>query len=191
MLLGCFSRVQLCATLWTAAAKSLQSCPTLWNSIDEAAHQAPRSLGFSSKNTGVGCHFLLQSMKVKSESEVAQSCPTLHNCMDCSLPGSSAHGIFQARVLEWVAMPSSRGSSLPRDRTPCVLCLLNLQQAGSLPLAPPRKPLYIVVVVQSLSSVQLLWPHGLQHTRHPCPSSSPGAYSNSCPLNRWWCHPTI
>ena len=53
------------------------------------------------KNTGVGCHFLLQCMKVKSESEVAQSCPTLHDPMDCSLPGSSIHGIFQARVLEW------------------------------------------------------------------------------------------
>ena len=56
------------------------------------------------KNTGVGCHFLLQCMQVKSESEVAQSCPTLSNPMDCSLPGSSIHGIFQARVLEWVAI---------------------------------------------------------------------------------------
>ena len=53
------------------------------------------------KNPGVGCHFLLQCMKVKSESEVAQSCPTLCNPMDCSLPDSSVHGIFQARVLEW------------------------------------------------------------------------------------------
>ena len=53
------------------------------------------------KNTGVGCHFLLQCMKVKSESEVARSCPTLSDPMDCSLPGSSIHGIFQARVLEW------------------------------------------------------------------------------------------
>ena len=56
------------------------------------------------KNTGVGCHFLLQCMQVKSESEVAQSCPTLSNPMDCSLPGSSIHGIFQARVLEWGAI---------------------------------------------------------------------------------------
>ena len=53
------------------------------------------------KNTGVGCHFLLQCMKVKSESEVARSRLTLCNPMDCSLPGSSIHGIFQARVLEW------------------------------------------------------------------------------------------
>ena len=53
------------------------------------------------KNTGVGCHFLLQCMKVKSEREAAQSCTTLSDPMDCSLPGSSFHGIFQARVLEW------------------------------------------------------------------------------------------
>ena len=59
------------------------------------------------KNTGVGCHFLLQCMKVKSESEVAQLCPTLSDPMDCSLPGSSIHGIFQARVLEWGAIAFS------------------------------------------------------------------------------------
>ena len=51
----------------------------------------------------MGCHFLLQSMKVKSESEVAESCPTLSDPMDYSPPGSSVHGIFQARVLEWGA----------------------------------------------------------------------------------------
>ena len=55
------------------------------------------------RTLGVGCHFLLQCMRVKSESEVAQSCPTPSDPMDCSLPGSSVHGIFQARVLEWVA----------------------------------------------------------------------------------------
>ena len=60
------------------------------------------------KNTGVGCHFLLQCMKVKSESEVAQSCPTLSDSMDCSLPGSSVHMIFQARVLEWGAIAFSQ-----------------------------------------------------------------------------------
>ena len=59
------------------------------------------------KNTGVGCHFLLQCMKVKSESEAAQSCPTLSDPVDCSLPGSSTHGIFQARVLEWGAIAFS------------------------------------------------------------------------------------
>ena len=55
---------------------------------------------YPGKNTGVGCYFLLQCMKVKSESEVTQSCPTLSDPMDCSLPGSSVHGIFQARALE-------------------------------------------------------------------------------------------
>ena len=63
----------------------------------------PYSWDSLGKNTGVGCHFLLQFMKVKSESEVAQSCPTLCDPMDCSLPGSSVHEIFQARVLEWGA----------------------------------------------------------------------------------------
>ena len=59
------------------------------------------------KNTGVGCHFLLQCMKVKSQSEVAQSCPTLSDPIDCGPPGSSVHGIFQARVLEWGAIAFS------------------------------------------------------------------------------------
>ena len=59
------------------------------------------------KNTGVGCHFLLQYMKVKSESEVTQLCPTLSDPIDCSLSGSSIHEIFQARVLEWGAIAFS------------------------------------------------------------------------------------
>ena len=59
------------------------------------------------KNTGVGCHFLLQCMKVKSESKVTQLCPTLHDPMGCSFPDSSVHGIFQARVLEWGAIAFS------------------------------------------------------------------------------------
>ena len=65
----------------------------------------PRPWESPGKNTGVACHFLLQCMKVKSE--VAQSCPTLSNPMDCSPPGSSIHGIFQARVLEWGAIAFS------------------------------------------------------------------------------------
>ena len=67
----------------------------------------PRPWDSPGKNTGVGCHFILQCMKVKSESEVAQSCPTLSDPMDCSPPGSSIHGIFQARVLEWGAIAFS------------------------------------------------------------------------------------
>ena len=67
----------------------------------------PRPRDSPGKNAGVGCHFLLQWMKVKSEREVAQSCPTPSDPMDCSLPGSSIHGIFQARVLEWGAIAFS------------------------------------------------------------------------------------
>ena len=63
----------------------------------------PRPWDSPGRNTGVGCHFLLQCIKVKSESEVAQLCPTVSDPMDCSPPGSSAHGIFQARELEWGA----------------------------------------------------------------------------------------
>ena len=69
----------------------------------------PRPWDSPGKNTGVGCHFLLQCMKVKSESEAAQSCQLLATPWDCSLPGSSVHGIFQARVLEWVAIAFSHG----------------------------------------------------------------------------------
>ena len=90
----------------TDAAKLLQSCPTLCDPID-SSHQAPRPWDSPGKNTGVGCHFLLQCMKVKSESEVAQSRPTPSDPMDCSPQGSSVHGIFQARVLEWGAIAFS------------------------------------------------------------------------------------
>ena len=92
--------------LVAAAAKSLQSCPTLCNPRRQPT-RLPHPWDSPGKNTGVGCHFLLQCMKVKSESEAAQSCPTLCDSMDCSLPGSSAHGIFQARVLEWGAITFS------------------------------------------------------------------------------------
>ena len=76
--------------------------PHRWQPI-----RLPRPWDSSGKNTGVGCHFLLQCMKVKSESEVTQSCLTICDPMDCSLPGSSVHGIFQARVLEWGAIAFS------------------------------------------------------------------------------------
>ena len=90
---------------WPAAAKSLQSCPTLCDPIDGSP---PGSRPWDSpvKNTGVGCHFLLQCMKVKSESEVTHSCLTLRDPMDCSPPGSSVHGIFQARYWSGVPSPS-------------------------------------------------------------------------------------
>ena len=74
--------------------KSLQSCPALCDPIDGSPPGFPVPGIPPGKNTGMGCHFLLQCVKVKSESEVAQSCPTLRDPMDCSLPGSSVHGIF-------------------------------------------------------------------------------------------------
>ena len=89
LLLSRFSRVRLCVTQ--------RQQPT----------RLPRPWDSPGKNTGVGCHFHLQCMKVKSESDVTQSCPTLSDLMDCSLPGSSVHGIFQARVLEWGAIAFS------------------------------------------------------------------------------------
>ena len=87
------SHVRLLVTPWTAA------------------HQAPPSLGFSRQEQWSELHFLLQCMKAKSENEVAQSCPTLSDPLDCSLPGSSVHGIFQARVLEWGAIAFSDKNS--------------------------------------------------------------------------------
>ena len=101
------------------------------------------------KNAGVGCHFLLQCMKAKSENEVAQSCPTLHDPMDCSLPGSSIHGIFQARVLEWV--PAADEFLLPAS-SPFVPRQLNMagdslwsqvgpQPAGEEAEGPVARPL--------------------------------------------------
>ena len=89
LLLSHFSRVRLCATHRWQPTRLRRP----WDSPGE--------------NAGVGCHFLLQCMKVKRESEVAQLCPTLSDPMDCSLQGSSVHGIFQARVLEWVAIAFS------------------------------------------------------------------------------------
>ena len=106
LLLSRFSRVRLCATPKTAA------------------HQAPPSLGFSRQEHWSGLPFLLQCMKVESESKVAQSCPTLRDPMDCSLTGYSVHGIFQARVLEWGATAFSYGilpigpGHLPTIKTP-------------------------------------------------------------------------
>ena len=87
----------------SAAAKLQQSCPTLCDPRDCSPARLPHPWDSPGKNTGEGCHFLLQCMKVKSESEFTQSCPTLGDPMDYSLPGSSVHGIFQARVLEWGA----------------------------------------------------------------------------------------
>ena len=94
----CFSHVQLCDPI---DGRQPTRLPHPWDS--------------PGKNTGMGCHFLLQCMKVKTESEVAQPCLTLSGPMDCSLPGSSVHGIYQARKLEWEIILFSRESSRYRD----------------------------------------------------------------------------
>ena len=103
----------------------------------------PRPWDSPGKNTGVGCHCLLQCMKVKSESEVAQSCPTLRDPTDCSLPGSSVHGIFQARVLEWGAIVFSE---------PCVVGYCT----GQCRLRRRRK---VQVVTWSLCTLRSSPPH--------------------------------
>ena len=98
----------------------------MFNSVRPQRRQPtrlPRPWDSPGKNTGVGCHFLLQCMKRKSESEVAQSYPTLSDPMDCSLPGSSAHGIFQARVLEWGAI-AFLGRFIPRYFI-CLVAVVN------------------------------------------------------------------
>ena len=94
--------INCCCCCQVASVVSNSVRPQRWQPT-----RLPHPWDSPGKNTGVGCHFLLQGMKVKSESEVAQSCPTLSNPMDCSLPGSSIHGIFQARVLEWGAIAFS------------------------------------------------------------------------------------
>ena len=100
-----------CGNLWCpllAAAKLLQSCLTLCDPIDGSPSGSTIPGILQARATGVDCHFLLQCMKVKSQSEVVQLCLTLGDPMDCSLPGSSIHGIFQARVLEWGSIAFSK-----------------------------------------------------------------------------------
>ena len=93
---------QSCCCCWVASVVSDSVWPHRWQPT-----RMPHPWDSPGKNTGVGCHFLLQCMKVKSESEVTQSCHTLSDPMDFSLPGSSVHGIFQARVLECGAIAFS------------------------------------------------------------------------------------
>ena len=122
---GC-SRLLDCFLVCVCARARVLSCSVVSNSLwpyglyPTKLHCPWDSTG---KNTGVGCHFLLQFMKVKRESEVAQSCLTLSDPMDWSLPGSSTHGISQARVLEWVAIafsgPNSRWHLLMTDGIYC------------------------------------------------------------------------
>ena len=116
--------------------------------------------------------------------------------MDCSPPGSSVHEISQARILEQAVVSFSRGSCRPKDQT-CIACigrqiLYHWATREALPYSYrflQSLPLSSHLCCCSVTCLTLL-PHGLQHTRLPCPSSSPGVCLNSCPLS-WWCHPTI
>ena len=101
--------------------------------------------------------FLSEFSLTRKKVLVSQSCPTLCDPMDCSPPGSSVHGILQARILEWITMPSSRGSSWPRDRTHVLLHLLHWQ-AGSLPLAPPFLLLFrVVLLCKQCPYFRIMW----------------------------------
>ena len=108
--------------------------------------------------------------------------------MDCSLPGSTVHGIRQARILQWVAISFSRGSSRPRDPTyiSCIGMWILYHWATTETL------ICIFCSVQFSSSVvsDSLRPHESQHTRPPCPSPTPGVHSDSHPSSQW-CHPAI
>ena len=126
----------------------------------------------------------------ESESEVTQSCLTLINPMDCSLPGSSVHGIFQARVLEWVA---SAFSGLKYYITP----FLDLYYPEHFRIIEKIEvsiieDLRLVTSVQFSRSVMSdsLRSHALQHARPLCPSPTPGVHPDSRPLSQW-CHPAI
>ena len=145
-----------------------------------------------------------------------QLCLTLCDPMDSSLPGSSAHRILQARILAWVAISYSRGPSWPRGQTPMTFVSWIVRSVvypqhhlGSVSpayfslhcLGSPSKKhkhslrnseicvFHLLLFSHSVVS-DSLQPHGLRHSRLPCLSSSPGAWSNWCPLSQW-CHPTV
>ena len=133
----------------------------------------PRPWDFPGKNTGVGCHFLLQWMKVKSKSEVAQLCPTLHDPMDCSPPGSSVHGIFQARVLEWGIIASSGNSPWGHSITGKQQWLYWLISITTRPGPAQQATVYVLVLG--------LTPNNWRGQTQPCPSAG-------TPLDTWGLH---
>ena len=127
--------------------------PHRWQPI-----RLPRPWDSPGKNTGVGCHFLLQCMKVKSESEVAQSYPTPSKPMDCSPPGSSVHGIFQARVLEWGAIAFSEAGCIGIQSISCIF----LSAISGLPWSSLNFTLRSSVQTYDGTSkyhLPLFWPH--------------------------------
>ena len=148
-----------------------------------ASHQAPRSLGFSRQEHWSGLPF--PSPMHKSESEVAHSCPTLSDLMDCSLPGSSVHGIFQARVLEWGAIAFSGvsylfNSNLLNVYTHVYKCFKIIEQflVSKYPGVPQLGQFSRSVVSDSLR------PHESQQARPPCPSPTPRVHPDSRPLSQ-------
>ena len=179
-------RIPMDRGAWQATAHGVARCWTrLKWLISSRVYQIVRLSGF-------GWGHLIQKFLVITSNfssyktgvcSVVQLCLTLCDLIDYSLPGSSVHGISQARILEWVAICSSRGSSRPRDQT-CASCRQADWQADSIPLNHQWLLFSRSVVTDSLR------PHGLQHARLTCPSPSPGACWNSCPLSRR-CHPTI
>ena len=119
---------------------------------------------------------------------VAQSCLTIWDPMDCSPPDDSVHRILQARILEWVAIPFSKGSSRPRNRTQ-----VSCTASGFFTIWATREiTMYYIHSVQFSHSVMSnsLRPHGPEPPWPPCPSPTPRVYPNSCPLSQW-CHPTF
>ena len=117
-----------------------------------------------------------------------QWCPTLCDHMDCSLPGSSVFGTFQARILEGIAISFSRGSSWPSDQTH--VSHVSCTASRFFPAEPLGKPHKLSIQFSHSVVSDSLQPHGLQQARLPYPSPTPGACSNSCPSSQW-CHPTI
>ena len=146
-------------------------------------NRLPRPWDSPGKNTGGGCHFLLQCMKVKSESEVAQSCPTPSDPMDCSPPGSSVHGIFQARVLEWGAIAFS---SLPAHN-----CRVTVDGADSLAwttLVSTSAQLDLSTVCVHLafcSRRPSVWTDSLRRTTWDLPSSCTTGIQVGLSLGLW------
>ena len=140
----------------------------------------PRTRDSPGKNTGVGCHFLLQCMKVKSESEVTQSCPTLATPWTAAYQAPPSMGFSRQKYWSGVPLPSPEEDVRGQQ----MICqMINSGNAKDLVYFTP-----VMYSVQFSSVTQscptFCEPHGLQHSRPSCPSTTPGVYSNSCPLSR-------
>ena len=174
-----------------------QSCPTLWDPVDCSLPGSSVHGDSPSKNTGVGCHALLQGIFPTQGSN-----PGLLYCRQI-LYWLCHQGTPNELMNSWIRPSLSMELSMPKYWSGLLFPSpgdlpdsgikpgFPTSEADFLPFEPPGK-LQIISSVQFSHSVMShsLWPHGLQHTRPPCPSPTPGVYSNSCPLSQW-CHPTI